>query len=137
MDGDRSMSEGYLTPEQLAAGLGQEPGGAYHREPDDGSLPRDPDAYCPRCHEPADIDCRCVGADYPERKDLPPRGTRHFFTNDPDPRERFISKPGDLEREPECVEYTVRDEQGRVVEIVTLDGQRIYVADDSEPAGPA
>jgi hypothetical protein len=51
--------------------------------------------------------------------------------------DRFFIQPGDLEREPEGVEYTVRDKQGRVVEIVTLDGQRIYVADDSEPAGPA
>lgn len=59
---------GYLTPEQLAAGLGQLPGGAYHREPDDGSLPRDPDAYCPGCHEYDDADCRCTAEEHAARR---------------------------------------------------------------------
>jgi YD repeat-containing protein len=115
------MSDGYLTPQQLRDGLGQLPGGAYHREPEDEDVPlnRDPDAYCPRCHEPADKDCRCTGADYPERKDLPSRGMRHFFTND----------------DPPGVAYTVRDEQGRVVEIVSEDGQRTYVTHDDPPTG--
>ena len=34
--------------------------------------------------------------------------------------------------EPEGVEYTVRDEQGRILEIVTEDGQRIYVAPEKQ-----
>ena len=113
------MSDGYLTPQQLRDGLGQLPGGAYHREPEDEDVPlnRDPDAYCPRCHEPADKDCRCTGADYPERKDLP--GHAPFLH----------------QRRPTGCRLHVRDEQGRVVEIVTEDGQRTYVTHDDPPTG--
>jgi YD repeat-containing protein len=34
---------------------------------------------------------------------------------------------------PEGVEYEVRDADGNLLEIVTTDGQRIYVAPEPEP----
>jgi len=50
-------------------------------------------------------------------------------------RDRFIIQPGELQRypEPEGVDYTVRDEHGRPVEIVTKSGERIYATYDDEP----
>jgi hypothetical protein len=47
--------------------------------------------------------------------------------------DRLTRRHGDIElAEPRGVEYTVRDEDGRVVEIVLEHGRRIYVGTDED-----